>query len=107
VLPVVERAAPHRLLGLITQYCLLRAHERMLVEERKREQVLHLSFPARFGRSHSHPRSDAQPASSGPAKEETVHADQPVNGSVKKQKQQDKPPLSQKPDEAAKGNCPS
>jgi CBS domain-containing protein len=107
VLPVVERAAPHRLLGLITQYCLLRAHERMLVEERKREQVLHLSFPARFGRSHSHPRSSAQPASSGPAKEETVHADQPVNGSVKEQKQQDKPPLSQKPDEAAKGNCPS
>jgi H+/Cl- antiporter ClcA/predicted transcriptional regulator len=48
VLPVVEREAPHRLCGIITQYNLLTAHQRMLQEERKREQVLHLSFPSYF-----------------------------------------------------------
>ncbi|HET6566973.1 MAG TPA: chloride channel protein, partial [Rhodothermales bacterium] len=47
VLPVVEREHPERLRGLVTQYELLRARDRMLEEERHREQVLELRvFPA-------------------------------------------------------------
>ena len=42
VLPVVEKGAPDRLLGLVTQFDLLRAHERVLVEERQRERPLRL-----------------------------------------------------------------
>jgi CBS domain-containing protein len=42
VLPVVDRAAPDHLCGLITQFDLLRAHERVLVEERHRERPLRL-----------------------------------------------------------------
>lgn len=49
VLPVVERSAKNNLLGLITQFNLLAAHERMLLEERKREQVLHWAFPVHLG----------------------------------------------------------
>jgi chloride channel protein, CIC family len=40
VLPVVERDEPHRLVGLVSQFDLLRAHERLLVEERHRERPL-------------------------------------------------------------------
>ena len=40
VLPVVERRRPERLVGLITQFDLLRAHERVLIEERHRERPL-------------------------------------------------------------------
>jgi CIC family chloride channel protein len=43
-LPVVERDAPRRLVGVITEFDLLKARQRQLVEERKRERVL------RFGR---------------------------------------------------------
>jgi chloride channel protein, CIC family len=47
VLPVVDRDTPDRLCGLITQFDLLRAHERVLVEERQRERPLRLlSRPA-------------------------------------------------------------
>jgi CBS domain-containing protein len=42
VLPVVDRADPGQLRGLITQFDLLRARGRMLEEERHREQVLDL-----------------------------------------------------------------
>jgi CBS domain-containing protein len=42
VLPVVDRADPAQLRGLITQFDLLRARGRMLEEERHREQVLDL-----------------------------------------------------------------
>jgi CBS domain-containing protein len=41
-LPVVSRQNPQQLLGLITQREVLRARERLLVEERQRERVLHL-----------------------------------------------------------------
>lgn len=40
VLPVVDRSRPHQLVGLISQFDLLRAHERVLVEERHRERPL-------------------------------------------------------------------
>ncbi|MBA3806871.1 MAG: chloride channel protein [Solirubrobacterales bacterium] len=40
VLPVVEHGEPGRLLGLISQFDLLKAHERVLVEERHRERPL-------------------------------------------------------------------
>ncbi|HSP36525.1 MAG TPA: CBS domain-containing protein [Frankiaceae bacterium] len=42
VLPVVDSANPGRLRGLITQCDLLRAHERVLVEDRHRERPLRL-----------------------------------------------------------------
>ncbi len=40
VLPVIDRDSPDRLVGLISQFDLLRAHERVLVEERHRERPL-------------------------------------------------------------------
>ena len=40
VLPVVDRSEPHRLLGLVTQFDLLRARDRLMTEERNRERVL-------------------------------------------------------------------
>ncbi len=40
VLPVVDRDEPGRLLGLVSQFDLLKAHERSLVEERHRERPL-------------------------------------------------------------------
>jgi CIC family chloride channel protein len=40
VLPVVDSSQPHRLVGLVSQFDLLRAHERVLVEERHRERPL-------------------------------------------------------------------
>ena len=46
VLPVVNRDDPERLVGLVTQFDLLRAHERVLVEERHRERPLALRRPA-------------------------------------------------------------
>ncbi len=40
VLPVIDRGDPPRLLGLISQFDLLKAHERVLIEERHRERQL-------------------------------------------------------------------
>jgi chloride channel protein, CIC family len=40
VLPVTDREAPQRLLGLVSQFDLLKAHERALIEERHRERPL-------------------------------------------------------------------
>jgi CIC family chloride channel protein len=40
VLPVIDRDEPPRLLGLISQFDLLKAHERVLIEERHRERPL-------------------------------------------------------------------
>jgi CIC family chloride channel protein len=40
VLPVIDRSRPHKLVGLVSQFDLLRAHERVLVEERHRERPL-------------------------------------------------------------------
>jgi H+/Cl- antiporter ClcA/CBS domain-containing protein len=48
VLPVVDRANPEKLRGLITQFDLLKARERNLQEERTREQVLQLWFLPRL-----------------------------------------------------------
>jgi H+/Cl- antiporter ClcA len=42
VLPVLDREEPERLLGLVNQFDLLKAHERILVEERHRERPLGL-----------------------------------------------------------------
>jgi H+/Cl- antiporter ClcA/CBS domain-containing protein len=47
-MPVVERGHPDVLRGLITQFHLLRARDRSLQEERRREQVLRLSFLPRW-----------------------------------------------------------
>ncbi|HEY6082449.1 MAG TPA: chloride channel protein, partial [Chitinophagaceae bacterium] len=49
VLPVVERRQPNLFCGLITQFELLGARDRMLQEERKREQILHWWFVSREG----------------------------------------------------------
>jgi H+/Cl- antiporter ClcA/predicted transcriptional regulator len=43
VLPVVERARPTHLRGILTQFDLLAAREKILVEERHRERVLSVS----------------------------------------------------------------
>jgi CIC family chloride channel protein len=40
VLPVTDRGDPDRLMGLVSQFDLLRAHERVLIEERHRERPL-------------------------------------------------------------------
>ena len=40
VLPVTDREDHHRLVGLISQFDLLKAHERVLIEERHRERPL-------------------------------------------------------------------
>lgn len=62
VLPVVERTPPNSLVGLITQFNLLEAHERILLEERKREQVLHWTFPIRFGNYFRNHRTGETPS---------------------------------------------
>lgn len=59
VLPVVDRAKPDRLVGLINQFDLLRAHERVLVEERHRERPL---VPHRLAGSVSALMPTRQPA---------------------------------------------
>jgi len=48
-LPVVGRGSPDRLVGIITEFDLLKARQRQLVEERNRERVL------RFGRAGERP----------------------------------------------------
>ena len=40
VLPVTDRENPPRLVGLVSQFDLLKAHERVLIEERHRERPL-------------------------------------------------------------------
>lgn len=49
VLPVVDRDDPERLAGLVSQFDLLAAHQRVLVEERHRERPLALRSPATIG----------------------------------------------------------
>jgi CIC family chloride channel protein len=39
-LPVTDRENPQRLVGLVSQFDLLKAHERVLIEERHRERTL-------------------------------------------------------------------
>jgi H+/Cl- antiporter ClcA len=55
-LPVVEGAAPARLLGLVTLKDMLKARVRHLEEERRRERVLPLSFAVPFARLGRAPR---------------------------------------------------
>jgi CBS domain-containing protein len=52
-LPVVERDAPHHLVGMLTEFDLLKARQRQLVEERHRERVLRLRRPTFGGRNAS------------------------------------------------------
>ncbi len=40
VLPVIDRENPRQLMGLVSQFDLLKAHERVLIEERHRERPL-------------------------------------------------------------------
>jgi CBS domain-containing protein len=54
VLPVVDGEHPDRLRGLITQFDLLRARNRMLEEERHRERVLDLRMFSAVGRHRQH-----------------------------------------------------
>ena len=51
MMPVVERDDPARLLGLISQFDLLRARERLLTEERHRERMLRPRFMPRIRRA--------------------------------------------------------
>ncbi len=51
VLPVVERAKPTTLAGIVTQFDLLTAHTRSFAEERERETVLRLWPLPRFQRA--------------------------------------------------------
>jgi CBS domain-containing protein len=44
-LPVVERGPGGRLVGVITEFDLLKARHRQLIEERQRERVLRLRRP--------------------------------------------------------------
>jgi H+/Cl- antiporter ClcA len=67
VLPVVGRGPRGALQGIITQYDLLAAHQRILEEERHRERVLRLTPLPRFGRARESRRSiDAPPRSKQP-----------------------------------------
>jgi chloride channel protein, CIC family len=50
MLPVVERTDPTRLLGLVGQDALLRARDRLLIEERHRERVLRPRLVPHLGR---------------------------------------------------------
>lgn len=50
VLPVVQRAEPTRLIGLLRQQDLMRARDRLLVEERHRERIIHLRRLPHFAR---------------------------------------------------------
>lgn len=94
VLPVVQRDASPVLYGLITQFNLLTAHERMLQEERKREQVLHWSFPAHFTS-----RFFGQPLASKPVKEDVPDKSPHAGRQIVKERGKDQspgiPPLSE------------
>jgi CIC family chloride channel protein len=50
VLPVVDREQPDHLSGIITQFDLLRARERLLEEERQRQRVLRVRLLPTFGK---------------------------------------------------------
>jgi hypothetical protein len=51
VLPVVDRADPSRLHGVITRFDLLNAREKLLTEERRAERVLVLRRVGGAGRT--------------------------------------------------------
>ena len=55
VLPVVDRADPARLIGLLSQRDLPRARERLLIEERHRERIIHLRRLPRRSRGTTDP----------------------------------------------------
>jgi len=60
VLPVVEREHPTRLRGLVSQFDLLRARDRLLAEERQRERVLRLRvLPSLRARGGAQPDADS------------------------------------------------
>lgn len=59
VLPVVERGRPDKLRGIVTQFDLLAARERILLEERHRERVLSLTSLPRMVRSRLRPLTDS------------------------------------------------
>jgi hypothetical protein len=73
VLPVVDRKIKGKLRGLITQYELLEARDRILQEERKRERILKMWSIYRYGSHNSHPDI----SSSQPPFEETENAQKP------------------------------
>jgi H+/Cl- antiporter ClcA len=76
VLPVVSEGVPGTLVGLITQFNLLTAHERLLQEERKREQIFHFGFPGHLG-TRLFPHIPAVHPSAGEAKAPGTPADIP------------------------------
>lgn len=59
VLPVVDRADPARLIGLLSQRDLPRARERLLIEERHRERIIHLRRLPRIQRGAVDPEPEA------------------------------------------------
>jgi CIC family chloride channel protein len=60
-LPVVSRCEPDRFLGLLTEYDLLKARHRQLIEERHRERVLTLRWPSGPFRIAARPGTADQP----------------------------------------------
>lgn len=92
-MPVVERAHPDRLRGLITQYNLLTARDWTLQEERKREQVLHLSWLPRLSPHLLHPfgnQQSTQPEAK-PEKGEANKEDNPPNTDTDQEKNRNWP----------------
>jgi H+/Cl- antiporter ClcA len=76
MLPVVDRDEPTRLVGLISQFDLLRARDRLLTEERHRERVLRVRLaPPTSGWSVSRRRRAAAGATTAAV---AVPADQPT-----------------------------
>jgi chloride channel protein, CIC family len=77
VLPVVSREEPDRLRGILTQFDLLKARERLLQEERHRERVLRVKTLAFGGRA----RKSEASAVVSPAPEQARRGTPPRNSS--------------------------
>ncbi|MGH3157735.1 MAG: CBS domain-containing protein [Streptosporangiaceae bacterium] len=45
-LPVITRSDPSQLVGILTEFDLLKARQRQLIEECRRERILHFRRPA-------------------------------------------------------------
>jgi CBS domain-containing protein len=65
MLPVVDRGNPGRLIGLLGQRDLPRARERLLIEERHRERLIHVRPLPRLARRSTRDRT-REPAPAGP-----------------------------------------
>lgn len=67
VMPVVAHGHPDTLQGIVTQFDLLAARDRMLQEERHRERVLRATSLPRIGRARRRPAATAGPTPGDPS----------------------------------------